>query len=647
MITSIIRNQPTDLQVALGVLLRDSKTLIGYMYDYGITCSYDEVLRFKKSAAKAASASANPHGIGCSDNGMVQVIVDNFDTDISSPNGKLSTHSLAMILTQPEKLSEAPAFDSIDRLTHAESKVQISDDEADFIQYAGMKKPPMPDMPGQTLSEEWSASEKVSINRANEIDFCFFKDIFSQADCPEFGGYNTKLCREQGHTLQPRTRVVYLPMINKTPAEPATMMAAMLKAKNITEKTGQRFVVFTADQQLYRVAVHILWENQTMFKNFYLRLGGMHLLMSYVGCVGSLMTGSGIVEVLGSAFAGVSKMLIGKKFPDNVRALRMLTEGLLQRVFQENPEMSCMDDLLHVLSNLSNSSRTAKLWVTCVIYPVLTMMRYIRAEREGDWSLHVATVREMMPLFFAASHTNYARYGMYYLRTIEQLPDDVHKHFNKGEHTMHHNAGINNGIWSDMTIETTFMWYGHGHSGIIGVTLKPETVTTWAYSMHACNTLVSKVDLMRHTEQHEQVTQLHHKEESKSRIKLNKADRQVLHDKLEICIDPLYENEHTKHLVNIVTGQVISYESVNVDAAYEIGTNQMNTFENGWPESFHETIHNSVKTMSTGRKHIKVAGKKVYNPEIIYARAMALQNSVRGFNTNDLMAHSPAVKPTK
>ena len=371
----------------------------------------------------------------------------------------------------------------------------------------------------------------------------------------------------------------------------------------------------------------------------------MHLLMSYVGCVGSLMTGSGIVEVLGSAFAGVSKMLIGKKFPDNVRALRMLTEGLLQRVFQENPEMSCMDDLLHVLSNLSNSSRTAKLWVTCVIYPVLTMMRYIRAEREGDWSLHVATVREMMPLFFAASHTNYARYGMYYLRTIEQLPDDVRKHFNKGEHTMHHIAGINNGIWSDMTIETTFMRYGHGHSGIIGVTLKPETVTTWAYSMHACNTLVSKVDLMRHTEQHEQVTQLHHKEESKSRIKLDKADRQVLHDKLEICIDPLYENEHTKHLVNIVTGQVISYESVNVDAAYEIGTNQMNTFENGWPESFHETIHNSVKTMSTGRKHIKVAGKKVYNPEIIYARAMALQNSVRGFNTNDLMAHELSPEP--
>ena len=52
-ITFIIRNQPTDLQVTLGALLRDSKALIGYMHDSGITYSYDEVLRFRKSAAKS------------------------------------------------------------------------------------------------------------------------------------------------------------------------------------------------------------------------------------------------------------------------------------------------------------------------------------------------------------------------------------------------------------------------------------------------------------------------------------------------------------------------------------------------------------------------------------------------------------------
>ena len=62
--------------------------------------------------------------------------------------------------------------------------------------------------------------------------------------------------------------------------------------------------------------------------NFLLRLGGMHLLISFVGCIGSLMANSGLEELLMSAFAGVSKMLAGKNFPMNVRALRMVVEEL-------------------------------------------------------------------------------------------------------------------------------------------------------------------------------------------------------------------------------------------------------------------------------------------------------------------------------
>ncbi|KAK3727318.1 hypothetical protein QZH41_005489, partial [Actinostola sp. cb2023] len=47
-------------------------------------------------------------------------------------------------------------------------------------------------------------------------------------------------------------------------------------------------------------------------------------------------------------------------------------------------------------------------------------------------------------------------------------------------------SGLWNGIWSDMFIETTFMHYGHGPGGIIGITLKPETLKTWALGLHIC-----------------------------------------------------------------------------------------------------------------------------------------------------------------
>lgn len=644
-ITSVLRNKPTDLQIALGVLLRDYKTILGYTYDFGITCSYDEVLRFKKSAAVIAAKDPSVHGISSATGGLVQTVVDNFDADIHSPNGKLATHSLAMILTQPSCPGNDHEDETLARLKHGDLKLPIDgDEEVAPVHYVGQKKPPLPKIPIPVLNDDFKTSQRVSKDRARDIDFQFMKDMNTSPTCPEYNGYNTEICRKQGHMLKKKTNIVYLPLIDKTPTDPATIMSALLKAREVTEATGQEFVVFTADQQLYRIAVHVIWENQALFNNIYLRLGGMHMLMSYIGCIGTLMAGSGIVEVLSEAFAGVSKMLTGKKYPDNVRALRMLVEELLRPFFMTQ-NMLCMDELQHALNDAASCSRTAKLWVNCLIMPVFTIMKYVRAEREADWPLHLAAVQEMMPLFFAASHFNYARYGLYYLREMESMPEDVRQRFMKGEHTMHHNPGVFNGIWSDMAIETTYMRYGHGQSGIIGITLKPETLKTWAYSLHSCNTIISHLDHMRTQEQCRPISQTHHKEETKARMKTDAKDRQALREKLEVCIDPLQTDNNQEGLVNIVTGQLLTQPSLNVDKAAEIGSKQMEEFEKTWPASFHETLQKRVTTMALVQKNVKVDGMKILDTEMIYARAMALQCSQRNYDTKNLMAHELALRP--
>ena len=68
------------------------------------------------------------------------------------------------------------------------------------------------------------------------------------------------------------------------------------------------------------------------------------------------------------------------------------------------------------------------------------------AECEGDWPLHLASYNQMLPYSFAAGHVTYARYGLCYLREMERLPQKVLSHFMKGEHVMHHSAGLWNGI---------------------------------------------------------------------------------------------------------------------------------------------------------------------------------------------------------
>ena len=220
---------------------------------------------------------------------------------------------------------------------------------------------------------------------------------------------------------------------------------------------------------------------------------------------------------------------------------------------------------------------------------VFIMMLYIRVEREGDWPLHLEAVIQIRPYFYASGHINYARYGLFYLRSIEKLPVEIRGRFMKGEHVMHHIPGLWNGLWSDMYIESTFMRYGHSHGGIIGITLQPETLKFWALGFYIRSRIVE--DMTNMSDQHSVQTQETHNEESKSIMQADAADRKIIREKLEQCINPLVINSETdsQQLVNIVSGRVAP-AIVNVDNAVDIGTKQMEVAEKTWPVGFHGPI---------------------------------------------------------
>ena len=79
----------------------------------------------------------------------------------------------------------------------------------------------------------------------------------------------------------------------------------------------------------------------------------------------------------------------------------------------------------------------------------------------------------------------------------------------------------------------------------------------------------------------------------------------------------------------MVTGKVVCHSSVNVNYAIMVGKKQMETFEQSWPEGFHDTIPRKVVTMSVGRKSMKVGDAKVFDTETMYARP-SKQNYITG-----------------
>ena len=99
---SIIQNQPTPLQLAIGVLIGDHKQIIQELFKYRVTCLYDEVRRFSRSAAVLAAKDDVWSGlIDASVGGLVQVIIDNFDAVVHSQDWKMKCHTLTSIVTQP------------------------------------------------------------------------------------------------------------------------------------------------------------------------------------------------------------------------------------------------------------------------------------------------------------------------------------------------------------------------------------------------------------------------------------------------------------------------------------------------------------------------------------------------------------------
>ncbi len=209
---------------------------------------------------------------------------------------------------------------------------------------------------------------------------------------------------------------------------------------------------------------------------------------------------------------------------------------------------------------------------------MFSMMLYIQAELESGWALHLEAVKEMIPLFFAAGHINYACYALYCLYSIESMPASVYKHFIKGEHMMHHTTGVFAGMSSEMAIETIYMRHRHSEwNWITSITLKPETVKTQAYSRHICMKLLQiSIDCM---EVMFQSTNCCTQKCLQHALKHMWKTENAFHDKLTSSIDPLDCERHPSGLINIVTFKIIMSPYINVDRATAIGKEQMPKFE--------------------------------------------------------------------
>ena len=99
------------------------------------------------------------------------------------------------------------------------------------------------------------------------------------------------------------------PLINAPPDHSDTVLTSMMYMMQSLTDLGMTYIHLCPDMQLYIEAMQIKWNEPQAFDKLILRPGVMHIVQNVCGCIGQLMMGSGLADLIGSAFGGVGSIM--------------------------------------------------------------------------------------------------------------------------------------------------------------------------------------------------------------------------------------------------------------------------------------------------------------------------------------------------
>ena len=437
-------------QTTLGLAVKlhhkhGSSELVKTLNEHGITSSYDEVLRFRKSVAKFVSDNQSDYHkkLGLSmEIGPIFSWADNYDLYIASPNGIKATHAMVMEFTQhPAGIIETGNIGvmqlTIPRLKkHEASSLRLTHQAIQLEHYTGRSKLNPPLLQTKALSAEESQLQSAAVRFSQQRDAAWLSQVHQRDKPVEWAGFNAQQDRVvEGSGNKPKTLVVFGPMIDSPPAHPDTVMTMLVYRQRTLNAFGMQYTHVSVDLQLYQTACLVQWNDPQRWTGLILHPGMMHTLMSFLGCIGTLMKASGVEVLMSAAFGCITSIINGKAWTNALRAYRLIIAVLL-RSFYSNGAKTYQE-----LSDYLEAARehpTGRLWVDCLIKPTLIALMFLRGERNGDFLLQQYCLNTMLPYFFAAGHHNYDRYLSWYVRQMENLPQHAKDDLLAGAHVCRH-----------------------------------------------------------------------------------------------------------------------------------------------------------------------------------------------------------------
>ena len=558
--------QLTPKHIGLGSTLHQatrSKHLVQMFHKAGHIISYKKILQLDTTLAETALHSMDPATGGICPSNFVEhrflhFTADNIDIMDASLDGKDTFHGTQIAAWQRGPSPNCTTLLNLTLSQHDSLKVPgtlTSLIHSNVVE--GVSKPPY----GEQVQQLWyspvqNLGHAEAKATAMEMAFLFKRN----ATTPKQGWTHFN---QQHSEIEPhQTTIGYMPLILSPAHQLDTLNTVIQRCKYTAESLGQKYVVLTVDEALFCKLMDLKWTIPEYQEYLIVRLGGLHTAMNFMKAIGQHMQSTGLLDVwIESGLLGkktAEHALCGKNYEKSIRAHKITSQAMWQILLpqfmeylqQNNAELKHEiesadseeedNELIKTLSNQKFSEALAKfkqdddhgptfkLWYE-YLEMVKVLLMFTRAQREGNWDLHICAFKQMLPYFHIYDHTNYAKWGIIYIAEMNRLPDEVLEEFRKGNFVVKISKSKYNQVDPDQSQE----WLngtGKRGGGIVGITKNVSALSRWALSFNLRSQIAADTKELYGLNFDDTMV---HKETTKSRRKKDSEDEDKVKQVLE------------------------------------------------------------------------------------------------------------------
>ena len=633
------RSMMCPLVFGLGVELDKtfgSMWLTNHLSRFGYCISYDEVQRFKMSSIESEKVIDEiPE--------FMQWVADNVDHNLVTLTGKGTFHGMGIIsATQPAV--QIRENHKVLRLKQRKKVSEVNNNKGiELHHFIGSSSRGLSKL---VLTSIRQLKTNPTLSKEVNYDILWHASWFSSSlenPRPNWNGFMQ--CATKDTPAEENSTITFLPIIDLNSSDESCIYSTLLFIIKQAKSLNVMVPSVTFDQPLWLKATGIIKEAKL---EIVCRLGGFHTLMSFIGSVGHLMKGSGLEELFSQVYAEhtVVHMVSGKAISRALRAhllaesslVTLLTEDIagdfdFNFEFEDNKELEeklnsdeiamFRKEFEQKTSSLSNKSRTAKLWVLYLNY-ITTIKKYIVAERTSNWYLHLEATKEMLNLFAATGHINYAKSARLYVQQMIDLQNSnpwLHHKFEQGMHAIRRSNRNWAGLWPDLVIEQTLMRSIKTRGGLTrGRGMTDDVRNLWVLSLSDCASIHQAMTdvsglTVKSSEQHVEM--------GMARRTKDHADCKIFLDWLQQRNPFAYEDSdlHSISLGLVSDGK----DGINCDNAEEVGETIQTSLDNLTITECSIKRKDQIKPMLALQDQIKVGKESIIvNPTLLFTRLVAI-----------------------